>query len=184
MQGINSKSAPPTFLSEVVICRAGDRKTEWWMAVPLEPVSFILKADTEKWEAGAKLLGSGRERSPKGWDSENPLVSITLQSKEDTKNSITMLITRGCTHWALAQQAYKSIKYFPFHPFNTYLLRTKNATRLKKWIRQKSLPGWDSIWKMNTNNNQAIYCDVSNKGLEEKASREHDQEAQKREGLV
>lgn len=34
------------------------------MAVPLEPVSFILKANTEKFEADAKPEGSGRESQP------------------------------------------------------------------------------------------------------------------------
>lgn len=31
------------------------------MAVPSEPVSFILKAGTEKWKADAKPQGSGRK---------------------------------------------------------------------------------------------------------------------------
>lgn len=34
------------------------------MAVPLEPVTFILKANTEKFEADAKPEGSGRESQP------------------------------------------------------------------------------------------------------------------------
>lgn len=44
------------------------------MAVPPEPLSFTLKADTEKYEAGVKPQGSGRENepSPKGRAKETP----------------------------------------------------------------------------------------------------------------
>ena len=40
------------------------RKWPLFLVVPLEPVSFILKANTEKFEAGAKPEGSGRESQP------------------------------------------------------------------------------------------------------------------------